>query len=123
MSGKTPDIRVKRVHDEVDGTDGYRILVDRLWPRGLSKDRAAVDTWVKNTAPSADLRRWFGHDPDKWQEFQSRYYRELDANPDAVAQLIAAMPEGRVTFLYGTKEREFNNAVALRQYILRVIAA
>ena len=93
-------IHLKRTYEEPSRSDGLRILVERLWPRGLSKDRAAVDVWLKDIAPSPELRRWFGHNPAKWEEFQKRYRAELEANPDAVTDLRRRIREGAVTFVY-----------------------
>lgn len=92
-------------------------MVDRLWPRGLSKEKAKLDGWVKEIAPSNELRRWYGHDPDKWIEFKSRYTAELDANPDSVAAVLRELRPDTVTFLYSSKEQRLNNAVALKEYI------
>jgi uncharacterized protein YeaO (DUF488 family) len=110
-------ILVKRVYDEPEEADGCRILVDRLWARGLSKEKARVDVWAKKVAPSTALRRWYGHDPDKWPEFKSRYAAELEANREEVEKLLVRIHTGTVTFLYSSKERRLNNAVALKEYI------
>jgi len=115
------DIKVKRVYDPADSSDGFRILVDRLWPRGLSKESAQVDSWLKSIAPSNDLRRWFNHDPDKWLAFKKRYFSELDSNDEAVNELLSHVKRGCVTFLYSSKEQEHNNAVALKDYINNVL--
>lgn len=117
MKSKRITIRIKRVYDEWDKGDGRRILVDRLWPRGLSKEKARVDGWMKEIAPSTELRRWYGHDPDKWAEFKKRYAKELDANHDAVDEVVAVVRAGVVTFLYSSREDQRNNAVALKEYI------
>jgi uncharacterized protein YeaO (DUF488 family) len=110
-------IRVKRAHEPPSPSDGYRILVDRLWPRGLSKDRLQLNLWNKDIAPSHELRRWFGHDPQKWREFIRRYFIELNANPTAVeALLLGLQNESVVTFVFGSKEEKLNNAVALKVY-------
>jgi uncharacterized protein YeaO (DUF488 family) len=111
------NIRIKRVYDEPSAGDGARILVDRLWPRGLTKDRARVDFWAKEAAPSDALRKWYGHDPDKWQEFRRRYFAELDASPEALAGLRARLGGGAVTFVYGARESRLNNAAALKEYL------
>jgi uncharacterized protein YeaO (DUF488 family) len=113
----TTDIRTKRVYEEANVGDGFRVLVDRVWPRGLSKERAAADLWLKDVAPSAALRTWFGHDPSRWSEFRKRYFAELDANPDAVASLRAASGVKRLTLLFGARDEEHNQAVALRDYL------
>jgi uncharacterized protein YeaO (DUF488 family) len=111
-------ILVKRVYAPADDGDGYRILVDRLWPRGLSKDAARVDLWMKEVAPSDALRRWFGHDPEKWTAFRERYAAELAAAPDALDGIRRAHAEhGRVTLLFAAKDEAHNNAVALRDVL------
>jgi uncharacterized protein YeaO (DUF488 family) len=111
-------IKIKRIYEDPKGDDnGFRILVDRLWPRGLSKDKVKVDLWHKDIGPSNSLRKWFGHDQKKWNEFKHRYFKELDKNTDAVNQILDKAQEGgSVTLLYGSKEDKFNNAVALKQY-------
>ena len=117
-TARRAEIRIKRAYDDPSPYDGYRILVDRLWPRGLSRDRVQLDQWIKDIAPSNGLRRWYGHDPGKWPEFQKRYFAELDANPTAVETLqICLKNESVVTFLFGSKEQKLNNAVALQNYI------
>lgn len=115
MRRLTP-IQVTRAYDPPVRDDGLRILVDRLWPRGLSKANARVDVWVKEVAPSTALRRWFNHDPAKWAEFRRRYIAELDGNP-CVRALIGAVRRGRVTLLFGAHDPEHNNAVALQAYL------
>jgi len=110
-------LNIKRVYDAPDAGDGVRILVDRLWPRGLSRDKAAVDHWFKEIAPSAELRRWFGHEPERWVEFRHRYFAELDRNPEQVAMLRKAIGRRRATLLYAAKDDEHNNARALRDYL------
>jgi uncharacterized protein YeaO (DUF488 family) len=107
----------KRAYESPSDTDGYRILVDRLWPRGISKEKAKVDFWPKELAPSTELRRWYGHDPEKWSEFKSRYFAELDGNPELVNQLLKYVRKGTVTFVYSSKEQRLNNAVALTEYV------
>lgn len=121
MNRKRITIRIKRVYDEPEKADGRRILVDRLWARGLSKQKAKVDVWVKEIAPSTELRRWYGHDPNKWAEFKSRYAAELQANPGQVEGILEEVREGVVTFLYSSKEERLNNAVALKEYIESII--
>ena len=121
MNGKRIEIRVKRVYEEPEESDGRRILVDRLWARGLSKEKAKVDVWVKETAPSTELRRWYGHDPNKWTEFKSRYAAELESNPGQVEEILGEIQAGIVTFLYSSKEEQLNNAVALKEYIESII--
>ncbi len=110
---------IKRVYDPPARTDGYRVLVDRIWPRGLGKDSARVDDWLKDVAPSTALRKWFGHDPKKWNEFRRRYFRELDASPAVVTRLGALARRRRVTLLFAAKDIEHNNAVALKAYLGR----
>ncbi len=110
-------IHLKRAYEEPSGSDGVRILVERLWPRGVSKERAAVDVWLKEIAPSPELRRWFGHDPAKWEEFQKRYWAELDAHPDVVAELRRKVREGPVTFVYAARDEQHNGALALKAYL------
>ena len=114
-------IKIKRVYDQADSKDGFRILVDRLWPRGLSKEDAQIDLWLKSIAPSNDLRKWYNHDPDKWLEFKKRYFTELDANSDEVSQLVAHVKRGHVSFLYSSKEQTHNNAAALKDYINSIL--
>lgn len=112
------DITVKRVYDEPTGEDGFRVLVDRLWPRGESKEKARIDFWDKDIAPSAELRTWFNHDPNKWPEFQRLYRQELSANPDAVQKLVDAVKEqDKVTLVFGSKDAEHNQAVVLQTYL------
>ncbi len=117
MNSKQITIRIKRVYDAAEDADGFRVLVDRLWPRGLSKQSAKLDAWKKDVAPSTELRHWYGHDPEKWSEFKSRYAAELDANPEPVKQILQEVRKGVVTFLFGSKELQLNNAVALKEYI------
>ncbi|MDO8689014.1 MAG: DUF488 family protein [Dehalococcoidia bacterium] len=112
-------LKVRRVYDPPDSEDGVRILADRLWPRGLKKEDARLDGWRKDLAPSDGLRQWFGHEPEKWEEFKSRYRRELaEAGKDQELRALAARSATEtVTILYGSKERRYNNAVALREFI------
>ena len=112
------DVSIKRVYDDPAPDDGYRMLVDRLWPRGVTKQRAELDEWAKDVAPSPELREWFGHDPARFDEFGRRYRAELDANPAvaAVRQRAAAGP--RLTLLYAAKDPLVNHAVVLRDYLL-----
>ena len=111
------NIRVKRVYDEPAASDGRRILVDRLWPRGLTKEKAKIDHWAKDISPSNELRKWYGHDPAKWDEFRKRYFAELDRNAAGVDALVAAMGKGPVSFVYSSTERAINNAEALKLYM------
>jgi uncharacterized protein YeaO (DUF488 family) len=110
-------IKLKRVYDPPSEQDGFRVLVDQLWPRGVRKEDADLDRWMKEVAPSQELRQWFGHDPEKWAEFKERYFAELDAHPEAWAPLVKAASKGTLTLLYSAREREHNNAVALRAYL------
>ncbi|TPJ32160.1 DUF488 domain-containing protein [Mesorhizobium sp. B2-8-3] len=110
------DIAVKRVYEPPAKADGQRVLVDRIWPRGVSKKDAELTLWLKEIAPSDALRKWFGHEPERWAEFQKRYRAELDANGDAVAELRALLGRGKVTLLYGAHDEAHNNAVALAGY-------
>ena len=110
-------IRLRRVYDEPRPSDGFRVLVDRVWPRGLKKEQAAIDHWLKEVAPSAELRRWFSHEPAKWHGFRERYAKELDERPEAVRFLVEKGREGTVTLLFGAKDVERNNAVALKEYL------
>lgn len=111
-------LRIKRVYEAPGKGDGFRVLVDRLWPRGVSKDQARVDLWLKEIAPSDALRKWFGHDPDKWDAFKRRYFKELDGKAEPVRTLRGQAAKGTVTLLYGAKEERFNNAVALKEYLV-----
>jgi uncharacterized protein YeaO (DUF488 family) len=111
--------RIKRIYESRDSSDGRRILVDRLWPRGVSKAKAHVDFWARSVAPSHELRRWYQHDPSKWTEFCRRYFAELDANPSGVDALRAQLGRGTVTLLFSSKEERLNNATALREYLER----
>ncbi len=110
--------QTKRVYDEPSASDGYRILVDRLWPRGVSKERAALDLWLKEVAPSTELRKWFGHDPGKWAEFVQRYGTEIKSHPALTEELCRIGTEHEtVTLLFGTRDVERNEAVVLKLYL------
>jgi uncharacterized protein YeaO (DUF488 family) len=111
---------IRRVYDVPADSDGTRVLVDRMWPRGLTKERAAVDLWLKEVAPSAQLRIWFGHDPDRWQAFRERYFEELRTNSAAVSRLVDLASAGVVTLLFGAHDVERNNAAALREYLASI---
>ncbi len=112
-------IKIERIYDDPRGSNkGFRILVDRLWPRGLSKDMVRIDLWQKDVAPSYSLRKWFGHDEKKWDQFKRRYFKELDKKKELVNTMLSKAKEGSsITLLYGTKEERFNNAVALKEYL------
>jgi len=111
--------RVKRVYDSPASRDGTRVLVDRLWPRGLRKQSARLDEWLKEIAPSDALRRWFGHEPSRWEDFKQRYFAELDAKPDAWGDVLGRARNGPVTLLYAARDPDHNNAVALKLYLER----
>ena len=111
-------LRLKRAYAPAAPSDGVRILVDRLWPRGVSKDRAALDDWMKDLAPSTELRQWFGHDPARWAEFQRRYRAELAAQPAALERLRALALTKTVTLVFGARDEQHNEAVVLRDVLL-----
>lgn len=110
-------ITLKRAYDSVSPTDGRRFLVERLWPRGVSKAKLRLDAWLKEVGPSTELRQWFSHDPGRWSEFRRRYFRELDSRPEAWQPIALAARHGRVTLVYSSHDTEHNNAVALQQYL------
>jgi uncharacterized protein YeaO (DUF488 family) len=110
-------IKLKRVYEEPSSEDGFRVLVDRLWPRGLSKERAAVDLWLKEAAPSPELRKWFDHDLARWPQFQERYRAELRDKKDALRMLKQKSKEGTVTLVYAARDEEHNGAVALKRFL------
>jgi uncharacterized protein YeaO (DUF488 family) len=111
-------IKIERTYDDPKGSKSFRILVDRLWPRGLSKDKVGVDLWQKDIAPSNTLRKWYGHDEKKWDQFKQKYFKELGKNNDAVNTIIkAAQEQNSITLLYGSREKRFNNAIALKEYL------
>ena len=111
------DIAVKRIYEAPGKADGQRVLVDRIWPRGVAKKDADLTLWLKEIAPSDALRKWFGHEPERWAEFQKRYRAELDVNKEAVEQLRSLLREGKVTLLYSAHDEAHNNAVALAGYL------
>ena len=125
MSKHEHRIALKRAYEEADANDGTRVLVDRLWPRGLSKERARVDAWLKEVAPSDELRRWFGHDPDKFAEFRKRYEAELasESGKEAMTKLRELVKRGHVTLLFAARDMEHNNAVVLRDVLMKSIEA
>lgn len=110
-------IQTKRVYDAPTPADGQRILIDRYWPRGLSKSEVRIDYWAKAIAPSTELRQWYGHDPAKWKDFRRRYFAELDANPEGVAELRSHLVKGTITLVFSSKEERLNNAAALKEYL------
>jgi uncharacterized protein YeaO (DUF488 family) len=112
-------VRVKRAYDPPEPGDGARFLVDRLWPRGIKKEDLELDGWLKEIAPSKELRKWFGHDPARWQEFEQRYAAELDENNEALEPIRRAAQRGDVTLVYSARDTEHNNAVALKEYLER----
>ena len=114
----TPSIAIKRVYDPPAATDGRRLLVERLWPRGMKKEALKLDGWLRDVAPSTALREWFGHDPVRWEEFQLRYRAELEANPEAWRPILDATMAGSVTLLFSARDTEHNNGVALHAYLL-----
>ncbi len=110
-------IRLKRAYESAEPGDGRRFLVERLWPRGVRKEALRLDAWLKDVAPSTALRRWFSHDPARWDEFQKRYWKELDEHPEAWAPLVEAAGHSTITLVYSTHDEEHNNAVALKDYL------
>jgi len=110
-------ILIKRVYETPDQQDGYRVLIDRLWPRGMKKEDARIDEWVKEIAPSNELRKWYSHEPAKWEEFKRRYFKELEGQKETVEQLGRKASQATITFLFSSKETRLNNAVALKEYI------
>jgi uncharacterized protein YeaO (DUF488 family) len=113
-------IRIKRVYDAKHKADGFRVLVDRLWPRGLTKKQTGVDLWLKDIAPSRDLRKWFSHDPEKWDQFKRKYFAELEANRETVEQVMRkAREKGGVTLLFAARDQIRNNAVVLKEFLER----
>lgn len=118
MAGKNkPDVRLKRAYEKPSAEDGVRLLVDRLWPRGLRKEEAAIDRWLKDLAPSDDLRRWFGHDPDRWDEFRRRYLDELSQRSDLIDALREEARRRRLTLVYAARDAQHNQAVVLRDLL------
>jgi uncharacterized protein YeaO (DUF488 family) len=111
------NVQLKRAYEKPERGDGTRILVDRLWPRGLTKDQAAIDLWLKNLGPSTELRKWFGHDPKKWRGFCSRYRTELKQHGDELRLIKRKAKEGTVTLIYGARDQEHNEAIVLKQLL------
>jgi len=117
MSSREPAIRIHRIHDGPAPGGGMRVLVDRLWPRGITKERAGAQLWLKEVAPSTALRKWFGHDPARWDEFRRRYRAELDDNADAVERLLEIARRAPLTLLYSARDEDHNQAVVLAGYL------
>src|SRR4051812_17649847 len=117
MTHRRATIRLKRVYEPPSQEDGLRILVERLWPRGISKGEAAIDLWLKGIAPSTELRKWFRHEPAKWDEFRRRYRAELDQNSDLLDDLKQKIRSGPVTFVYAARDESHNSAIVLREYL------
>jgi uncharacterized protein YeaO (DUF488 family) len=112
-------IRLKRVYEAPSSEDGPRILVERLWPRGLTKEKAVVDHWLKEIAPSPDLRKWYGHDVEKWEAFRERYRAELDQNPEGIGALQELVKLGKITFVYAARDEQHNSALVLKEYLMQ----
>lgn len=110
-------LKIKRVYEEPASDDGYRVLVDRLWPRGVSKEKAKIDLWLRDVSPSSELRKWFGHDPNKWLEFKKRFESELVNSSQNVEKLREIASLGDVTLVYGAKDEKHNNAVVIKSYL------
>lgn len=110
-------LKLKRVYEKPERSDGKRILVDRLWPRGISKEKAKLHLWLKEIAPSPELREWFGHDPKKWLEFKKRYSAELKEKKELLTEIRKLAEKGAVTLVYGSKEERYNDAVALKSFL------
>ena len=111
-------LKIKRVYEKSDSDDGTRILVDRLWPRGLTKEKAHVDVWLKEIAPTTELRKWFNHDPEKWNGFIKKYTKELQENKEQVATIKEYLKKGKVTLIYGAKDELHNEALVLKDFII-----
>ncbi len=111
------NIKIKRVYEAPEKDDGFRILVDRVWPRGMTREKAAVDLWLKEIAPTNELRKWFGHDPKKYKEFKKRYEKELKENKEAIDTVKAHLKKETVTLVYGAKDEEHNQAVVLQEFL------
>jgi len=110
-------IPTKRIYEAPHEDDGFRVLIDRLWPRGLTREKARVDLWARDLAPSAELRKWFGHQPERWSEFKRRYFEELDRHTEAVAELRSQIGKQKATLLYAAKDLDYNNAVCFAEYL------
>jgi uncharacterized protein YeaO (DUF488 family) len=110
-------LKLKRAYEPVSRADGRRFLVERLWPRGLSKSKLSIDAWLKEVGPSTELRKWFGHDPAKWSSFRTKYFEELDSRPESWQPIVQAGRRGAVTLIYSSHDPQHNNAVALEEYL------
>jgi uncharacterized protein YeaO (DUF488 family) len=119
VSSKGKRLQVKRAYEEPAASDGFRVLVDRLWPRGLTKEKARIDLWLREIAPSNELRKWYGHDSVRWTEFKRRYYKEIAGRPEVLEDLRRRIAEGMVTLVYSSKETKLNDAVALAEFLER----
>jgi uncharacterized protein YeaO (DUF488 family) len=117
-----PTIRIKRVYDPPEPEDGKRYLVDRLWPRGVKKEALKLDGWLKDVAPSDELRRWFGHDPSRWEEFHRRYTAELKAKPETWRTLLESARKGNLTLLFSARDERLNNAVVLKAFLSAILS-
>jgi uncharacterized protein YeaO (DUF488 family) len=109
------NLRIKRIYELPEPGDGFRILVDRVWPRGVTKEKAAIDLWMREIAPSAELRKWFGHAPERWAEFRKRYQKELEGKVDRIAELRRQAAKGPLTFVYSARDEERNQAVVIKE--------
>jgi uncharacterized protein YeaO (DUF488 family) len=116
-------ILLKRAYEKPEPEDGKRILVERLWPRGLKKENAKVDEWLKEVAPSTELRKWYSHEPRKWERFKEKYWRELEDKKELLSRLMVESSQGNITFVFGSKEEKLNNAAALKEYIEKCLIA
>lgn len=119
MRRRVRKLEVKRIYEPSESSDGYRVLVDRVWPRGLSKQNADIDLWLKDVAPSTELRQWFGHQPRRWDAFRRRYFDELDEMPETLAVIQDKLRKDDVTLVYSARDEAHNQAVALREYLLK----
>jgi uncharacterized protein YeaO (DUF488 family) len=113
-------IKLKRVYERAEPSDGFRVLVDRLWPRGVSKEKACIEEWVRDIAPSSELRKWFGHDPEKWPEFQRRYKAELNTKTQLLQKLLADAAGRGITLVYASRKRQYNNVIVLKEVLHEV---
>jgi len=112
-------IELARAYDQTPTMEGYRVLVDRLWPRGVKKEDLKLDAWMKELAPSTELRRWYNHDPNRWNEFRKRYFAELDGQSEAIGQILDAAQGRPIILIFGAKDKRHNNAVSLKEYLLQ----